>query len=217
MRSLIKATLPAFRTLRTPLFALPLPTFLRTQVRFSFAKVSKKEEQRSEKKKEKSQAKESLGGDISEIDLSKYEESYSAVTAAFKEQLTTIRFGRLDANAVATVQVKLAGEIMALSALAQVSSKSANSCVVSPFDSSHFDLIERSLRIWDDALDIKRGENALTLTQVAQGKDVRDKLIQRVKKLANDRKEELKKLRSGTQDELRKYKKIVPEDRLRTI
>jgi ribosome recycling factor len=52
---------------------------------------------------------------------------------------------------------------------------------------------------------------------VAQGKDVRDKLIQRVKKLANDRKEELKKLRSGTQDELRKYKKIVPEDRLRTI
>ena len=66
-------------------------------------------------------------------------------------------------------------------------------------------------------MEIKRGENALTLTQAAQGKETRDKLVQRVKKIGNDRKEELKRLRFGTQDELRKYKKIVPEDRLRVI
>lgn len=137
--------------------------------------------------------------------------------ASFKEQLSTIRFGRLEANAISNAQIKLGGESMPLNSLAQVSAKSANTCVVSPFDSSHLDLIERSLRIWDDSLEIKRGENVLTLTQAAQGKEVRDKMVQRVKKLANDRKEELKRLRSGTQDELRKYKKIVPEDRLRII
>lgn len=185
MRSIIRITL---RSLAGPLLTLPRP-FLYPQVRFSFAKVSKKEEQRNEKKKEKSQAKESLGGDVSEIDLTKYEESYSAVIASYREQLSTIRFGRLEASSVSTVQVKLGGEIMPLSSLAQVSSKSANSCVVSPFDSSHIDLIERSLRVWDDTLEIKRGENAISLTQVAQGKEVRDKMIQRVKKLANDRKE----------------------------
>jgi ribosome recycling factor len=214
MRSIIRVGLRAFRT---PLSILAFPPTLTTHARFSFAKVSKKEEQRSEKKKEKSQAKESLGGDTSEIDLNKYEESYSAVLVAFREQLSTIRFGRLDAASIASAQVKLGNENMQLSALAQVSAKSANTCVVSPFDSSHTDLIERSLRIWDDSLEIKRGENALTLTQAAQGKEARDKMVQRVKKLANDRKEELKKLRSATQEELRKYKKIVPEDRLRTI
>lgn len=55
------------------------------------------------------------------------------------------------------------------------------------------------------------------ITQVAQRKDARDKLVQKVKKLSLDRKEELKKLRSSTQDELKRLKKIVPMDRLRVI
>lgn len=212
---MMRAGLRVFRT-ALPVALLGLPG-LSGRARFGFAKVSKKEEQRSEKKKEKSQAKESLGGDTSEIDLSKYEESYSCVLAAFREQLATVRFGRLDAAAIAAAQVKLGSEALPLSALAQVSAKSANSCVVSPFDSSHTDVIERSLRVWDDSLEIKRGENVLTLTQAAQGKEAREKLLQRVKKLGGDRKEELKRLRAGTQDELRRYKKIVPEDRLRVI
>lgn len=106
---------------------------------------------------------------------------------------------------------------MALSALAQVSSKSTNCCVVSPFDSGHFELIEKSIKIWDDSIDVKRGENSLTLTQVGQGKEAREKLLQKVKKLGQDRKEELKKVRSSTQEELKRYKKVVPEDRLRVI
>ena len=55
------------------------------------------------------------------------------------------------------------------------------------------------------------------LTQISQGKEVKDKLLQRVKKLLGDRREELKSLRSKTQDELKKYKKVIPEDRYRTI
>jgi ribosome recycling factor len=104
-----------------------------------------------------------------------------------------------------------------LNGLAQVSAKGANSCVVSPFDSSQCELIEKALRAWDDSLEIKRTDNTLTLTQPAMGKEAREKLQQRVKKLGNDRREEFKRVRSSTQDELRKYKKIVPEDRLRVI
>lgn len=55
------------------------------------------------------------------------------------------------------------------------------------------------------------------LNQISQGKEVKDKLLQRVKKLLGDRREELKSLRSKTQDELKKYKKVIPEDRYRTI
>ena len=55
------------------------------------------------------------------------------------------------------------------------------------------------------------------LTQISQGKEVKDKLLQRVKKLLGDRREELKSLRSKTKDELKKYKKVIPEDRYRTI
>lgn len=32
-----------------------------------------------------------------------------------------------------------------------------------------------------------------------------------------DRKEELKRVRTSTVDELKKYKKLIPEDRLKTI
>ncbi len=113
--------------------------------------------------------------------------------------------------------MKVGGETLPLNGLAQVSAKSANSCVVSPFDSGQCELIEKALRIWDDSLDIKRTDNTLTLTQAAIGKEARDKLLQRVKKLGNDRREDLKRVRSATQDELRRYKKIVPEDRLRVI
>lgn len=135
MRALARLGL---RTFRHSQVLPPYSVRLSAPVAFSFAKISKKEEQRSEKKKEKSQAKEALGGDVSEIDLSKYEGSYSSVVAAFKEQLAAIRVGRLEAASVAAAMIKVGGESMALSALAQVSSKSANSCVVSPFDSGHF-------------------------------------------------------------------------------
>lgn len=41
---------------------------------------------------------------------------------------------------------------MQLNNIAQVSSKSAISCVISPFDSSHQELIEKAIKIWDDSL-----------------------------------------------------------------
>ena len=55
------------------------------------------------------------------------------------------------------------------------------------------------------------------MTQASQGKDVRDKMVQRVKKIGNDRREELRKMRSVIQDELKKYKKVIPADRFRVI
>lgn len=72
MRSLIKTSIRLLHPSPSFLFSIKTPVF-QTSLRFGFAKISKKEEQRSEKKKEKSQAKESLGGDTSEIDLNKYE------------------------------------------------------------------------------------------------------------------------------------------------
>jgi ribosome recycling factor len=59
---------------------------------------------------------------------------------------------------------------MVLSALAQVSSKNANTCIISPFDNSQIEMIEKSLKIWDDSLEIKRGQVELTVTQMSQGK-----------------------------------------------
>lgn len=49
-----------------------------------------------------------MGGSINEIDLNKYEESYSSVVTAFKEQISTIRVGRLEASTLSNVQIKIA-------------------------------------------------------------------------------------------------------------
>ena len=128
-----------------------------------------------------------------------------------------MRLGRLDPASVLNANIKIGSSVMMLAAIGQVSAKGVNSCVVSPFDSMHLDVMERSLKLWDDSLDIKRSENMLILTQVAQGKEGKTKMVQKLKKLANDRKEDLKKMRTKMNDELKKYKKIIPEDRFRTI
>lgn len=72
------------------------------------------------------------------------------------------------------------------------------------------EMIEKSLKIWDDSLEIKRGQVELTVTQMSQGKQVRDKMIQKVKKLSVDRREQLKRIRTKTLEQLKKYKKIIP-------
>lgn len=60
MKNLIRTGVRCLRF--QPLISTPPLGIHNTSVRFWFAKVSKKEEARSEKKKEKSQAKEALGG-----------------------------------------------------------------------------------------------------------------------------------------------------------
>jgi ribosome recycling factor len=50
------------------------------------------------------------------------------------------------------VLIKLGNENTALNTLAQISSKGANSCAISPFDSSQLEIIEKSLKVWDDSL-----------------------------------------------------------------
>lgn len=62
-------------------------------------------------------------------------------------------------------------------------------------------------------MDIKRSEHTLILTQIVQGKDARDKLVQKVKKLMLERREELSRERTRTLDDLKKLKKVIPKDR----
>ena len=57
-----------------------------------------------------------------------------------------------------------------MNSVAQVNAKGANICAVSPFDSSQIDIIEKAIKSNNDSLDIKRQENVLILTQMAQGK-----------------------------------------------
>lgn len=70
IRSLLRITTSTIRPI--PLFRIdPFRT-----IRFDFAKVSKKEKDMADKKKEKEMVKESLGGKINEIDLNKYQNAY---------------------------------------------------------------------------------------------------------------------------------------------
>jgi ribosome recycling factor len=53
-----------------------------------------------------------------------------------KQQLSSIRIGRLDPNILGTVEIKVGFQTLSLNALAQVAAKGANTCAVVPFDSS---------------------------------------------------------------------------------
>jgi hypothetical protein len=77
LRSLIRVTTRVVRPVALPCLAFG-------QVRFDFAKVSKKEKDTADKKKEKEKVKESLGGNVNQIDLNKYEEGYKEVISSYK-------------------------------------------------------------------------------------------------------------------------------------
>lgn len=48
-----------------------------------------------------------MGGDVTEIDLNKYEEKYTEVIQAFKDQISTIRVGRLDPTSINQANIKI--------------------------------------------------------------------------------------------------------------
>jgi len=65
-----------------------------------------------------------------------YEEKYDAVVNHLKDQLATVRVGRLDPNSIGSIDIKLGHQSFQLNSLAQVTAKGANSCSVTPFDST---------------------------------------------------------------------------------
>lgn len=82
-----------------------------------------------------------MGGDINHVDLNKYEQGYIEVINALKDQLAAIRAGRLEVAAVLKASCKLGTKNFTIADLGQVSAKGANSCVISPYDSSQLDAI----------------------------------------------------------------------------
>ena len=139
IRSLFRST--AILSRRTSILPLTSRQLLTPQISFSFAKVSKKQQMQKDKKKQKSKIKEELGGNIEEVDLNKYEEKYDEIIKKYKEQLMTIRMGRLEPSSLSSIQIRTGGQSLPLNSLAQVNSKGANICAVSPFDSSQIDII----------------------------------------------------------------------------
>ena len=168
IRSLLRATRIA---IAKPTFAIAQPTFAIAQstfvpfpqsraqllwrVSYGMAKKSKKEQDNLEKQREKDKVREELG-DVKEVDLNVYEERYDAIVQSLKEQLATVRVGRLDPVSIGTIDIKIGAQSFPLNSLAQVTAKGANSCSVTPFDSTQIEHIERLLRSSNDALDIKR-------------------------------------------------------------
>lgn len=135
-----------------------LPAFrpqLVWRVHYGMAKRSKKEQDNLERQKEKDRVREELG-DVKEVDLNVYEERYDAIVNALKDQLATVRVGRLDPASIGSMEIKIGAQSFPLNSLAQVTAKGANSCSVTPFDSTQAEHIDRILRANNDALDIKR-------------------------------------------------------------
>ena len=54
----------------------------------------------NDKKKQKSKIKEELGDDIEEIDLNKFKERYDEIVQKLKEQLSTMRMGRIEPSSL---------------------------------------------------------------------------------------------------------------------
>jgi ribosome recycling factor len=76
-----------------------------------------------------------------------------------------------------------------------------NSCVISPYDSENIELIEKSLKVIDENLEVSRADKTIIVKQSNNNsKDIKEKAISKAKKLANDKKEELKRVRAKNQD-----------------
>ena len=109
---------------------------------YKFSKVSKKDQDRKEKREEKSKIKSELSGEAGNtktVDFDKFEIAYDGVIQKFRDELGKMKVGRLETSTFSNIYIRVGADSASLPELAQITSKNANTCIIAPYNSDHLD------------------------------------------------------------------------------
>ncbi|MGM8214501.1 ribosome recycling factor [Bacillaceae bacterium W0354] len=136
---------------------------------------------------------------------------------AFGRQLSTVRAGRANPSILDSVFVEYYGANTPLNQLSTVSAPEPRLLVISPFDKSAVENIEKAILKADLGLTPNNDGNVIRINIPALTEERRKDLVKIVKKYAEESRVQVRNIRRDANDELKKLEKNgdITEDELR--
>jgi ribosome recycling factor len=136
---------------------------------------------------------------------------------AFETNIGTVRTGRANPAVLNRVQVSYYGSPTPLNQLAAVSSPDARTLVVSPFDKSAVNDIERAIRDSDLGFNPNNRGDSIFISVPPLNDQRRRELVKTTRNMAEEAKVAIRNIRRDANDELREMQKegLLTEDELR--
>ncbi|PRO65200.1 ribosome recycling factor [Alkalicoccus urumqiensis] len=139
--------------------------------------------------------------------LTQAEEKMNKSIDAFSRELATIRAGRANPSLLDRVQVEYYGALTPLNQLATVSVPEGRTLMITPFDKSSIQNIEKGIQKADLGLSPNNDGNVIRITIPALTDERRKELIKIIGRYAEEAKVAIRNVRRETNDDLKKKQK----------
>ncbi|SEP58032.1 ribosome recycling factor [Piscibacillus halophilus] len=136
---------------------------------------------------------------------------------AFSKQLSTVRAGRANPAILDSVYVEYYGANTPLNQLATVSAPEPRLLVITPFDKSAIENVEKGIQKADLGLTPNNDGNVIRISIPALTEERRKDLVKVTKKYAEEARVQVRNIRRDANDQLKKLEKDgdITEDELR--
>src|SRR6266576_2848722 len=144
------------------------------------------------------------------------EERMEKAVNVFRDELRGLRTGRATPALVDSIRVEYYGSPTPLKQLAQISTPEANQILIRPFDAGVLKDIEKAIRASDLGMAPNNDGKMIRLTVPAMSGEQRQKMVQRIKKSAEEAKVACRNIRRDSNkhfDQAEKAKELTEDDR----
>src|SRR5206468_1071078 len=144
------------------------------------------------------------------------EERLEKAVNVFKDELRGLRTGRATPALVDSIRIEYYGSPTPLKQLAQISTPEAQQILIRPFDAGVLKDIEKAIRASDLGMAPNNDGKMIRLTVPSMSGDQRQKMVQRIKKSAEEAKVACRNIRRDSNkhfDQAEKAKELTEDDR----
>lgn len=141
------------------------------------------------------------------LDLKPFEEKMKKAISVYEENLSTIRAGRANPNALAKITVDYYGSPTPISGVAAISISDARTLVIQPWDASTVKDIERAILASDLAITPQSDGKTIRLIFPQPTEERRREMTKQIAKMGEEAKVAIRNLRRDANDKIKDMKK----------
>ena len=141
------------------------------------------------------------------LDLKPFEEKMKKAISVYEENLSTIRAGRANPNALSKISVDYYGSPTPISGVAAISISDARTLVIQPWDASTVKDIERAILASDLGLTPQSDGKTIRLIFPQPTEERRREMTKQIAKMGEEAKVAVRNLRRDANDKIKDMKK----------
>ena len=141
------------------------------------------------------------------LDLKPFEEKMKKAVSVYEENLSTIRAGRANPNALSKISVDYYGSPTPISGVAAISISDARTLVIQPWDASTVKDIERAILASDLGITPQSDGKTIRLIFPQPTEERRREMTKQIAKMGEDAKVAIRNVRRDANDKIKDMKK----------